>query len=158
MAANCAVGDNPRTVDVDTAAKVAFVITCVAAGTVHVTTATSGIDVPYGYAVCFDGSGTACAMWASVPANSAVTISSVIAGHHTVTLAAAANCTVSGGTTRSATVPQDGTANAAFDVACVEVDRIAFSRNGRIVISRVDTWESRGIAAGFAPAWSPNRR
>ena len=47
VAPNCTVsGDNPRTVDVGDTTDVSFVITCVATGTVHVTTATTGSDVP----------------------------------------------------------------------------------------------------------------
>jgi len=68
----------------------------------------------------------------------------------------AGNCTVSGAITRALIVPQDGTVDVSFSVGCVEVERIAYSYNGTIVVGRVDGAYSPGITAGFAPAWSPN--
>jgi hypothetical protein len=120
VAHNCTVsGDNPRTVDAGAATEVSFVIACVAIGTVHVTSATTGIDVPGAYGVCVDPSGTRClggSAW--VPANGTVTISGVIAGPHIVNLnSVAVNCTISGSSTRAVTVPVDGTVDAAFAVA-----------------------------------------
>ncbi len=161
VAANCTVSDgNSRTVDVGAATDVSFAVTCVAAGAVRVGMASTGIDVPGGYLVCFDQSGSSCASGgAVVPANGTVTFPVVIAGTHTVTLTSwAGNCTVSGATTRALIVPQDGTVDVSFSVGCVEVERIAYSYNGTIVVRRVDATAtySPGITAGFAPAWSPN--
>lgn len=159
VAANCTVSDgSSRTVDVSAATDVSFAVTCVAAGAVRVGMASTGIDVPGGYVVCFDQSGSSCASGgAVVPANGTVTFPVVIAGTHTVTLTSwARNCTVSGAITRALIVPQDGTVDVNFTVGCVEVERIAYSYGGTIVVSRVDAAYSPGITAGFAPAWSPN--
>jgi hypothetical protein len=156
-AANCTVSDgSSRTVDVGAATDVSFAITCVAAGAVRVGMASTGIDVPDAYVVCFDQSGNSC-NGAVVRANGTETFPVVIAGAHTVTLTSVArNCTVSGATTRALIVPQDGTVDVSFSVGCVEVERIAYSYNGTIVVGRVDGAYSPGITAGFAPAWSPN--
>ncbi|HXM37124.1 MAG TPA: hypothetical protein VN908_00525 [Gemmatimonadales bacterium] len=156
-AANCTVSDgSSRTVDVGAATDVSFAITCVAAGAVRVGMASTGIDVPDAYVVCFDQSGNSC-NGSVVRANGTETFPVVIAGAHTVTLTSVArNCTVSGATTRALIVPQDGTVDVSFSVGCVEVERIAYSYNGTIVVGRVDGAYSPGITAGFAPAWSPN--
>jgi len=158
-AANCTVTDgSSRTVDVGAATDVSFAVTCVAAGAVRVGVASTGIDVPGAYVVCFDQSGSSCASGgAVVPANGTVTFPVVIAGTHTVTLTSwAGNCTVSGAITRALIVPQDATVDVNFSVGCVAVERIAYSYNGTIVVGRVDAAYSPGITAGFAPAWSPN--
>jgi len=158
-AGNCTVTDgSSRTVDVGAATGVSFAVTCVAAGAVRVGMASTGIDVPGAYVVCFDQSGSSCASGgAVVPANGTVTFPFVTAGPHTVTITALApNCTMGGSTTRAVTVPQDDTANVVFDISCVAVERIAYSYNGTIVVGRVDGAYSPGITAGFAPAWSPN--
>jgi hypothetical protein len=156
-AANCMVTDgSSRTVDVGAATDVSFAVTCVAAGAVRVGMASTGIDVPGAYVVCFDQSGSPC-NGAVVRANGTVTFPVVIAGTHTVTLTSVAgNCTVSGAITRALIVPQDGTVDVNFSVGCVAVERIAYSYNGTIVVGRVDAAYSPGITAGFAPAWSPN--
>jgi hypothetical protein len=156
-AANCTVTDgSSRTVDVGAATDVSFAVTCVAAGAVRVGMASTGIDVPGAYVVCFDQSGSPC-NGAVVRANGTVTFPVVIAGTHTVTLTSVAgNCTVSGAITRALIVPQDGTVDVNFSVGCVAVERIAYSYNGTIVVGRVDAAYSPGITAGFAPAWSPN--
>jgi hypothetical protein len=156
VAANCTVREQ-TTVEAGDTTEVSFVITCVAAGAVHVTTVTTGIDVDPSYGVCIVTSGTTCAMWSSVPPNSAVTIAGVIAGPQTVTLTdVATNCAVSGATTRAVTIPQDGTVDVAFDVGCVVAERIAFSRDGMIVVSRADASDQHVVTPGLAPAWSPN--
>jgi len=159
VAANCTVGGgNPRSVDVEAATDVSFVITCVAAGAVRVTNATSGIDLDQYYVVCVAPSGTACSIQAWLPANGVVPILGVIAGPQTVALTdVAGNCTINGSTTRAVTVPQDGTVDVAFDVGCVLAERIAFSQYGTITIMRTDRSDyPRRIAAGFTPAWSPD--
>lgn len=159
VAANCTVsGDNPRTVDAGVGTAVPFAITCVAAGAVHVTAATTGPDLPYGYSVCLDSSGTSCSMLAQVPANGSVTLLAATAGPHTVTVTAGtANCTISGSTTRAVTVPQDGTVDVSFAGNCVVAERIAFSSGGTIAVIRVDGSDySHGFTVGGDPAWSPN--
>ena len=157
LSANCNVGGT-TTVEAGDTTEMSFRISCVAAGSVRVTTVTTGTDVPGGgYAACLDQSATSCSWLGWVPPNGTVTFPDLIAGPHTVTLfSVARNCTVRGATTRAVTVPQDGTGDVAFDANCIVVERIAYSYNGKIVVSGVDGSYSHEIAAGFAPAWSPN--
>jgi hypothetical protein len=157
VARNCTVsGDNPRTITATAGTEVPFAVTCAAAGSVRVTTATSGIDVTLnGYGVCIDGSGNPCFRSDWVPANDAVTLDAVIAGPHTVTLTGLAeNCRVSGGAARAVTVPLDGTVDVAFDVGCILAERIAFSSGGAIAVIRTDGSAFQSITPGSAPAWS----
>jgi hypothetical protein len=158
VADNCTVTDgSSRTVAVSGTTEVSFAITCAAAGDVRITATTTGIDFPSGYSVCFDNSGTSCSRYGWVPANVTATVPSVLAGSHTVTLVGLpANCAIAAPATRTVTVPQDGTVDAAFAVACMEVQRIAFSMNGAIMMSRVDIVDPRVLAPGAAPAWSPD--
>jgi hypothetical protein len=154
---NCSVADNPRTIDPGPATDVAFVITCVAAGTVRITTTTSGVDPDQSYDICIAPSAGACDVWGYTYSNTAVDLTAVRAGSETVTLSAIApNCTVTGGTTRVVTVPQDGRVDVAFDIACVLAERIAFSQGGMIMLGRADVTDYRPITRGFAPTWSPD--
>jgi hypothetical protein len=135
VAPNCTVsGDNPRTITANANTEVPFAVTCVALGSVRVTTATGGTDPDRdGYGVCIDGSRSPCFWSAAVAAHAAVTVSDVSPGPHTVTLTALAeNCTVSGGSARAVTVPPGGTVDLAFEVGCVVAERIAFSAGGRL--------------------------
>ena len=159
VAPNCTVsGDTQRTVEAGATIEVPFVITCAGFGTVHLTSTTTGIDLPssYVYLVCFNHPGTPCAS-ASAPANGAVTIPGQIPGPHTLTLTSVAeNCTVSGSTTRAVIVPPDATVDVAFDVGCVLAERIAFSAGGTIVVIHADGSARQSITPGLAPAWSPD--
>ena len=119
VAANCTVaGSNPRTVSVpaqDTATTT-FTVSCSSqTGDLQVTTSTSGTNLdPDGYAVSVD-SGLA----QHVAINGSLTLPGLAAGAHSVRLdSVAANCTVAGGATKSVTVPDGGTATAAFDITC----------------------------------------
>jgi hypothetical protein len=153
---NCSVsGANPRTVAASGLTEVPFSVSCLDTGSVHVTIATTGTDIPNGYVVCVSSPVSNCLWSAGVHANDVITISSVTAGPHTVSVGnVAGNCTVSGGAARAATVPAHGTVNVAFDVACVLIERIAFSSYGTITIMRVDGLAAQSITHGFAPAWS----
>lgn len=84
-------------------------------GSLSVATATTGSDLdPDGYTVTVDGGNAQ-----SIPVNGSVTYVDLAAGSHSVVLSGiAANCAVSGGTTRIVTVPAGGTATASFDVTC----------------------------------------
>lgn len=155
--ANCSVNANPQTVEAGTATEVPFVITCVAAGAVRVTTTVTGIDLDPTYTVCVSSAGTGCAIWAGTSVSYPVTLFGVSAGPQTVTFSdVAPNCTVAGSTTRAIIVPQDGIVDVALDVNCVAAERIAFSLDGMIRISRVDVPDAHAITPGFAPAWSPD--
>jgi methionine-rich copper-binding protein CopC len=117
--ANCSVSEaNPQTVTVSTGgtADARFTITCTAVtGSLVVSTSTSGgTPDPNGYTFTVDG-GTPQAI-----ANSQmITLTGVAAGSHMVQLGdIAGNCTVTGGTSRTVTVPAGGSATASFTVTC----------------------------------------
>lgn len=84
-------------------------------GGLTVTTTTTGANVdPDGYTVTVDGSASQ-----TIAPSGSVTFSDLAPGSHTVTLSGvAANCTVTGGGSRTVTVTSGGTATAAFSVAC----------------------------------------
>src|SRR5205085_3509084 len=119
VAGNCSVsGGDSRTVTVPAGgnALASFSISCAAlTGDLTVTTNTSGSNQdPDGYTVTLDG-GTS----HSIGTNSSTTFSSIDAGSHTVTLSGVAgNCSVSGGDSRTVTVPAGGTAPASFSISC----------------------------------------
>jgi len=85
-------------------------------GTLNVTTTTTGANLdPDGYTVTLDGTSSA-----SIPDNGSQSFSNLSSGSHSVSLAGvAANCTVSGGTSQTATVPAGGSVSVAFQVNCV---------------------------------------
>jgi hypothetical protein len=84
-------------------------------GDLKVATATTGSSLdPDGYTITVD-----LLLSQQVATNGSVTFSGVLAGPHVVTISGlAGNCTVSGGTTRTALVPLGGTAQVAFAVTC----------------------------------------
>src|SRR5437773_413844 len=84
-------------------------------GTLAVTVGSSGSDIdPDGYTVTVDGSSSQ-----SVGANGLVTFTGLSAGDHSVALSGlASNCSVSGGNSRTVTVPAGGTASTTFAVSC----------------------------------------
>ena len=118
--ANCTVsGANPRTVTVPSGGtgSTTFAVSCTATtttGNLTVTTSTSGSSLPSGYTVTVDGSQSQ-----AIGTNSSVTFSNLSAGSHGVALSGVAgNCNVSGGTSRTVTVPSGGTATVAYSVSC----------------------------------------
>jgi len=117
VAGNCTVtGGNTQTVSVPSGgtATTAFSVTCTTPpGNLTVTTSTSGSSLPSGYTVAVDGGQSQ-----SIGTNGSVTFTNLAAGSHSVALTVAGNCTVSGGNTRSVTVPSGGTATTAFSVTC----------------------------------------
>jgi hypothetical protein len=84
-------------------------------GSVSVTTTTTGSSVdPDGYTVRLDGGSSR-----AIAVNGSVTYTNVAAGSHTIVLSGvAANCSVEGGTTRTVTVPDGGSASVTFGVSC----------------------------------------
>lgn len=157
---NCTVaGYNLRGVVAPDTADVSFVISCVAAGTVHVRWTTTGFDLPNGYrvSVCRDSTGTDC-MSTFVPPNGESIFLGVIAGSHTVTLAQVpANCALSGASSLAVTVPTDATVDVTFAVSCVQgaAEQIAFSSSNGIAVMRQDGTRRQPVVPGRAPAWSP---
>src|SRR5438552_292853 len=115
---NCSVnGGTSQTVTVPAGgtATAAFSVSCTTPpGNLRVTTSTSGSSLPSGYTVTVDGT-----TGQSIGINSSVTFTAVMATSHTVTLGRLpTNCTVSGGTSRTVTVPSGGTATVSYSVTC----------------------------------------
>jgi hypothetical protein len=122
VAANCSVsGANPRTVSVPAGGTTSttFAVSCTATtpttGDLTVATATTGSNLdPDGYTVTLDGNTNR-----AIGTNASTTFSGLPAGSHTVVLSGVAgNCSVSGGTSRTVSVPAGGTASASFAVSC----------------------------------------
>src|SRR5947199_28010 len=83
-------------------------------GTLAVTVTTSGSNTPSGYTVTVDGNASK-----SIGTNGSVTFTGLSAASHTVVLSGvASNCSVSGGPSRTVSVPADGTASTSFSVSC----------------------------------------
>ena len=121
VALNCTVsGANPRNVTVAAGktASVAFNVTCSAptpdAGSLDVTTSTTGTDPDDGYTVTVDG-GTA----QSIGANATISLANVPAAEHQVRLQGIAdNCTVQGANPVPVTVTSGAVGRAAFQLTC----------------------------------------
>src|SRR6266704_2905790 len=119
VAANCTVsGGASHTVNVTAGQTTTepFSISCTATtGTLNVTTSTSGGSPdPNGYTFTVDG-GTP----QSIGLNQTIPLTGVTATSHTVQLGdVASNCTVTGGTSRTVTVPTGGSVTASFAVSC----------------------------------------
>jgi hypothetical protein len=118
VAANCTVGDNPRTVMIPagSVADVTFTVTCVpATGTIATTTVTTGasLDVD-GYVARVDGGAGK-----EIPVNGTVTRAGLVPGAHTVKLDnVAANCQVQGENPQSVVVAGNATTAVTFTVIC----------------------------------------
>src|SRR5213082_1210528 len=121
---NCSFsGDNPRTVSLiaGLVAATTFSVSCTAppppptTGDLTVTTGTSGSNIDAdGYTVTVDGNASK-----SIGTNGSVTFTGLSAASHTVVLSGvASNCSVSGGPSRTVSVPADGTASTSFSVSC----------------------------------------
>ena len=119
VAANCTVsGGNTQTVTVPAGGTVtaSFAVSCVTPpGNLTVSTSTTGANLdPNGYTVTVDGVSPQ-----AIGINASVTYTNLSAGTHTVAISGvAANCTVSGGTSRTVSVPSGGTATTTFSVSC----------------------------------------
>ncbi len=156
---NCALtGDtaNPRSVRASGTTEVPFSIACLDTGSVHVTVTTTGTDPdPNGYVVCVPRAANPCLWGVRTLANDVTAIGGVTAESHTVTISdVAANCTVSGATTQTVTVPAHGAADVRFTIGCAVAERIAFSSSGTITVARLDGVSTVSVTHGFAPAWS----
>ncbi len=140
LAANCVVqGDNPQSVTVvaGETVLVGIGVTCApppdGAGTLRVTTATSGPDQPAGgYTLSVDGG-----PGQPIGRNATVALSNTSAGTHAVLLAEVpGHCTVTGQNPRSVTVPADGSVEVSFEVTCT-------SNTGRIRVTTSTTGQPR---------------
>jgi len=115
---NCWVsGGTSQTVTVPASgtATAAFSVSCTTPpGNLTVTTSTTGSSLPSGYTVKLDGTTSQ-----SIGINSSVAFTNLAATSHTVALTGVpSNCTVSGGTSRTVTVPSGGTATVSYYVTC----------------------------------------
>ncbi len=123
---SCTIGGaNPDTVSVSggETAQASFDVTCApppppppppATGSLTVTTATTGSNLPAGYTVTLENgqSGT-------IGANDSVTATGIAVGDHTVTLGGVpANCTVASPNPQAVTVTVGATAQASFMISC----------------------------------------
>src|SRR5213079_1776978 len=124
VAANCTVsGGTSRTLSVTAGSTVStsYAVSCAptgpTTGSLSVTTATSGAsgDVdPDGYSVTLDGTTSR-----AIGDNATTTFSGLAPGSHTVVLSGvAANCTVSGGTSRTLSVTAGSTVSTSYAVSC----------------------------------------
>jgi Tol biopolymer transport system component len=169
LASNCRVtGDNPRsaTVTAGGTVDISFTVTCPAtSGSIEITTATTGASPDQdGYTVAVDN-GTA----QSIGTNATVTVSSVAAGPHQVTLAGMAdNCTAAGENPRSVSVSVGTKSTVTFDISCPappSTSKIAFnSWNGGTAAIYVVNPDGTGLTTltpqgqdDRHPLWSPDR-
>src|SRR5436190_1816607 len=85
-----------------------------ATGQLTASTTTTGTSLPSGYQVTVDGTTSQ-----SIGIKSSVTFTGLTATSHTVALSGVpTNCSVSGGTSRTVTVPSGGTATVSYSVTC----------------------------------------
>jgi hypothetical protein len=92
----------------------AFTVTCVTPpGNLAVTTTSSGANIPTGYTVTVDGTQSQ-----TVASTGSVTFTNLSAANHTAVITVPSNCTVSGGPSRTVTVPSGGTAPLSYSVSC----------------------------------------
>jgi Tol biopolymer transport system component len=166
VAGNCTVGaPNPRTVTVTSGATtpVAFAVTCIALGAIHVTAATTGVDRdPDGYGVLVDGPGGASG---TVPANDTIKFSGLPPGDYQLTVnGVAVNCDLSGQNPRPVSVLSGVTTPVTLDVACAQAAQLAVSRS---VNGNTDIYTLKENGTGLTrlttqsgydhgPAWSPD--
>jgi hypothetical protein len=117
VATNCTVsGGTSRTVSVPSGgtATTAFSVSCVTPpGNLAVTTTSSGANIPASYSVSVDG-----VVSKTIASTGNVTFTSLSAASHNVVLTVPANCTVSGGASRTVTVPSGGTVTVAYSINC----------------------------------------
>ncbi|HTD71626.1 MAG TPA: Ig-like domain-containing protein [Gemmatimonadales bacterium] len=156
IADNCTVTPpNPSvvTVALTQTTDVTFAVTCTAAGSLQVTTTSTGTDIPAAYGVQVDGGPLL-----SVNANGQLTVSPVGARSHTTGLEEPVNCVVAGTNPRTVNVTAGATAVVAFQVNCAPIGRVAFNNLGRGFISM--SADGSGVlpfpVAGYQAAWSPN--
>ena len=170
LASNCTIsGSNPRsaTVNAGNTVEISFSVSCPVtspAGSIEITTTTTGNSQDDGYTVALDG-GTA----QPIGANATVTLANVAAGQRQVTLGGiAANCTVGGENPRRVSVTAGSNSTVRFDITCStpsSTAKIAFnSWNGGTAAIYVVNPDGTGRTAltpagedDRRPLWSPDR-
>ena len=167
IASNCTLsGANTQTASVPAGAtaQVTFDITCAVlpptTGDLKVTTSTTGSNLdPDGYTVSVDGGA---GQPITINNTTGITFTGLSAGTHTVALSGvAANCTVSGGNSQTATVIAGQTASVAFSVTCAALTgslTVTTATSGSNAPSgyavTVDGGQSKNIAASGNVSYS----
>ena len=166
LSMNCEVGgDNPRSAHVtgNRTTAIKFEVTCEPAGSLVITTETTGMSVDAnGYDFNIDGS-----IAGPITSNSSQTLFGLPPGEHAIELnGVAANCQVGGDNPRTLTIEVDATTSTQFQISCAAalLDYIAFvsERDGNKEIYVVtQTGSERGRltqdpASDEQPAFSPN--
>jgi Tol biopolymer transport system component len=167
VARNCAVSGlptQPVRVTFGGTVDVAFAVTCVATGTLRVTTETTGVDPdPNGYRVRLAGAKLDTTV--NLATGGVSTIAGLPPGDYAVTFGGvAANCDLAGPAPRAAAISSAQTTALSFGVACAPVTRIAFVRDGDIFtinsngtgLTRLTTLAGTGADGAQNPAWSPD--
>jgi hypothetical protein len=141
---------------------VRFSVTCGTAGSIRVTTTTTGTDPdPGGYALGLNVGGMS--TMAALPASGTIVVNLARVGAYVIKLSGVAeNCRVAGGAVRQVDVRAEEIAEITFDVSCDPVTQLAFVRDGQIYLvnsnatglaqlthTEVGVWNSE-------PAWSPD--
>ena len=116
-----------------------------AIGNLTASTSTTGSSMdPDGYTVTVDGGSPQ-----AIGINASVTYTSLTAGNHTVAISGVAtNCTVSGGASRTVSVPSGGTATTTFSVSCVTPN------SPPVVNAGPDDTAVTGLLYSFSPSFS----
>ncbi|PYO37873.1 MAG: hypothetical protein DMD29_14685 [Gemmatimonadetes bacterium] len=149
VATNCTVSGGPsRTVSVPSGATATttFSVSCVTPpGNLTVSTSTTGSSLdPDGYTVTVDGGSPQ-----AIGINASVSYTSLAAGDHTVAISGVAtNCTVSGGPSRTVSVPSGSTATTTFSVSCVTPN------TPPVVNAGPDETAVTGLLYSFSPSFS----
>jgi hypothetical protein len=117
--ANCTVSGGATqtaTVSSGQTATASYSVSCVTPpGNIAVTTTTSGSSLPSGYTVTVDNT-----PGRTIGINATQTFSNLTPGNHTAVLSGVpANCTLSGGATRTVAVASGQTAPVSYSVSCV---------------------------------------
>jgi hypothetical protein len=114
---NCTVSGGASltvTVPAGGTATVSYTVSCITPpGDLAVTTSSSGADIPSTYTMTVDGTQSK-----TIASTGNVTFTNLSAESHTVVLSVPSNCTVSGGASRTVTVPSGGTATLGYAVSC----------------------------------------
>jgi hypothetical protein len=114
---NCTVSEGASqtvTVPGGGTATVSYTVNCITPpGDLAVNTSSSGANIPGSYTATVDGSEIK-----TIASTGSVTFTALSAGSHTLVLTVPANCTVSGGPSRTVTVPSGGTSTVSYAVSC----------------------------------------
>jgi hypothetical protein len=115
--ANCTVSggaSQPVTVPAGGTVTASYTVNCITPpGNLALTTSSGGANIPSTYTATVDGSQSK-----TIASTGSVTFTALAAGSHTVVLSVPTNCTVSGGASRSVTVPSGGTVTVSYSVNC----------------------------------------